>query len=72
MKLMLVMYFCSALANDCQAPHVMPETYNDYNTCMTAGYESALRKTKEVGKEDINKYMIFIKFTCKQDTRIAT
>ena len=30
------------------------------------------KKTKEVGKEDINKYMIFIKFVCQQDTRIDT
>ena len=72
MKLMLVMYFCSALLNDCQDPHVMPETYTDYNTCITAGYQAALDKTKEVGKEEINKYMIFIKFICQQDTRTNT
>ena len=56
MKLMLVMHICSAL----------------YNTCITAGYQSALDKTKEVGEEDVNKYMIFIKFVCQQDTRIDT
>ena len=66
------MHICSALYNTCPASIVVPEIYNDYNTCITAGYQSALDKTKEVGKEDINKYMIFIKFICQQDTRTAT
>ena len=69
---MLVMYFCSALANDCQAPHVMPETYNDYNTCITTGYVESLNRIKAMGKEDVNKYMIFIKFICTKDTRTDT
>ena len=72
MKLMLVMYFCSALLNDCQDPHVMPETYYDYNTCITEGYVRSLNSLKEMGEEDVNKYMIFIKFICQQDTRTAT
>ena len=66
------MYFCSALLNDCQDPHVMPETYYDYNTCITAGYVKSLNTIKEMGEEDVNKYMIFIKFVCQQDTRIDT
>ena len=69
---MLVMYFCSALLDDCQSPHVMPETYTDYNTCIIAGYVRSLNTIKEMGKEDVNKYMIFIKFVCTQDTRTDT
>ena len=51
---------------------VVPEIYNDYNTCITEGYVRSLNSLKEMGEEDVNKYMIFIKFVCQQDTRIDT
>ena len=72
MKLMLVMHICSALYNTCPASNVVPEIYNDYNTCITAGYVKSLNTIKEMGEEDVNKYMIFIKFVCTQDTRTDT
>mgnify|MGYP003674887665 CR=1 FL=1 len=72
MKLMLVMHICSALYNTCPASNVVPETYYDYNTCITAGYVKSLNTIKEMGEEDVNKYMIFIKFVCTQDTRTST
>jgi hypothetical protein len=72
MKLMLVMHICSALYNTCPASIVVPEIYDDYNTCITEGYVRSLNSLKEMGEEDVNKYMIFIKFVCQQDTRIDT
>lgn len=72
MELMLIMYFCSALVNDCQGPYMMPESYKDYNTCMISGYSKALTKIKEVDEKEVNQYMIYIKFVCQEDTRTAT
>jgi len=72
MELMLIMYFCSALVNDCQGPYMMPESYKDYNTCMVSGYSESLNKMKEIDNEEVNQYMIYIKFVCQEDTRTAT
>jgi len=47
----------------------MPETYNDYNTCITTGYVESLNRIKAMGEEDVNKYMVFIRFICTEDTR---
>ena len=72
MKLMLVMHLCSALFNTCPTSNIMPATYNDYNTCITTRYVESLNRIKAMGKEDVNKYMIFIKFICTKDTRTDT
>jgi hypothetical protein len=35
------------------------------------GYEESMKKLKEVGREDINKYGMFIKFYCEPITTIS-
>jgi hypothetical protein len=72
MKLMLVMIFCTALHQQCQKPYPMPESYNNFYSCMVAGYEEAKRKTLEVGAVRVNKELIYIKFYCAPDTRPET
>ena len=51
MKIMLTMLFCSAVHNQCMQPHVMPETYSNWYTCMIAGYTEGKRKTIEKNQE---------------------
>ena len=34
------------------------------------GYEESQRKLEEIGREDINKYGMYIKFTCRIDDSI--
>ena len=50
----------------------MPESYDNFYNCMVAGYEEAKRKTLEVGKAQVNKDLIYIKFYCTPDTRPQT
>tara|TARA_R100000789_G_scaffold24793_1_gene27904 strand:+ start:196 stop:414 length:219 start_codon:yes stop_codon:yes gene_type:complete len=69
MKFILVMIFCTALYEQCQKPYPMSESYNNFYSCMVAGYEEAKRKTLEVGKEQVNKDYTYIKFYCTPDTR---
>ena len=45
-------------------PYVWPESYNSTFDCMIAGYEEALNKMKEIGREEVNKYQMYIRFTC--------
>ena len=38
--------------------------------CLNAGYSEALKKSKEIGKEEVNKNGIYIRFMCKEDTKV--
>jgi hypothetical protein len=48
----------------------MPTKYNTHYECMIAGYEESLKKAKEIGSEEINKYGTIIKFYCMQEQDI--
>jgi hypothetical protein len=63
MKIALFLIMCSAVANECMPPHYFGD-YDSYYDCFDAGYTESLRKTKEVGQEQINEYKIYIKFNC--------
>ena len=63
-ELILVLYMCSSVANTCMPPFKWPERFEDSFTCMVKGYEEAARKTIEIGRQEINKHRIYIKFDC--------
>ena len=64
MKILLSLIICSQVANTCMAPYPWPETFNTTYDCMMFGYEESLNKMKEIGRSEVNKYNMFIKFTC--------
>ena len=45
-------------------PYEWPETFRTQYDCLMFGYEESINKMKEVGKVDVNKYGMFIKFYC--------
>jgi enhancing lycopene biosynthesis protein 2 len=51
----------------CLAPAPLPERYNSHYECMIAGYEESIKKAKEIGAEEVNKYGTIIKFYCLQE-----
>ena len=55
---------CSYTETTCMTPYQWPETFNSTYDCMLAGYEKSQKKMKEIGRKDVNKYQIYIKFTC--------
>ena len=63
MKIALFMIMCSGMAGQCLEPHRL-NTYDNFYQCMTAGYTESLRKTEEIGEEEVNKNRIYIKFVC--------
>ena len=65
MKYSLYMIMCSLLAGECMEPFKMKETYDSMYSCLNAGYEESLKKSKEIGREDVNQHQIYIKFICK-------
>jgi hypothetical protein len=72
MKFMLAMIFCTAVYQQCQEPHAMPGSYDNWYNCMLAGYKEASIKMREVGKDYANKDGIYIKFFCVEDKRTQT
>ncbi len=70
MKILLSLIICSSIAGDCIEPYQWPETFRTNYDCLMFGYEESMNKLKEVGREDVNKYGMFIKFYCTPDTSI--
>ena len=64
MKILLSLIICSQVANSCLEPYPWPETFNTTYDCMMFGYEESLNKMKEIGREEVNKYNMYIRFTC--------
>ena len=64
MKVALAIVMCSLVYAECMPPYEIPELYRRHYECMIAGYEKSLSKMKEIGRTDINKDQVFIKFAC--------
>ena len=64
MKFILSMILCSQVAGTCLPPHSFPEIYVDSYDCMMAGYAKSVEKMKEIGREEVTKNGVFVKFMC--------
>jgi hypothetical protein len=51
-------------------PYQWPEHFNTSYDCMMFGYEESRRKMKEIGREEVNKYNVYIRFTCTPENTI--
>jgi hypothetical protein len=70
MKILLSLIICSQIAGTCMTPYQWPETFNTQYDCLMFGYEESIRKMKEIGREEVNKYNMYIRFTCTPDKSI--
>ena len=66
MKVFLVLYLCSSVANTCLNPIIIPDPFEDDYTCLLDGYNKSYEKLVEIGKHDVNTSGIYIKFDCKE------
>ena len=70
MKILMSLIICSSVARECMPPYPWPDTFRTQYDCLHFGYEESKRKLEEIGREDINKYGMYIKFTCRIDDSI--
>ena len=70
MKILLSLIICSQVANTCLEPYEWPTRFSTQYDCLMFGYEESMKKMKEIGREDINKYNMFVKFYCTPDPTI--
>ena len=64
MKILLSLIICSTVAGECMPPYEWKETFSNHYDCLKFGYEESIRKIEELGREDVNKYGMYIKFVC--------
>ena len=64
MKILLSLIICSQVAGTCLEPYPWPEKFDTQYDCMVFGYEESLNKMKQIGREEVNKYNMYIRFTC--------
>jgi hypothetical protein len=69
-KIVLTLLICSQVANTCLEPYPWPTTFDSQYDCLIYGYEESKNKMQEMGKEDVNKYNMFIKFYCTPENTI--
>jgi|TARA_R100001443_G_scaffold109550_1_gene120917 hypothetical protein len=67
MSFILTLIVCSATSGQCLAPYKVDKFYKDGYDCMVDGYEISKKKTEAIGREEINKQKIYIKFGCYED-----
>ena len=70
MKILLSLVICSQVAGTCLEPYQWPDRFDTQYDCMVFGYEESLNKMKQIGREEVNKYNMYIRFTCTPEQTI--
>ena len=65
MKIMLILYVCATVGGVCDT-WVKETHFDDWDSCMRAGYTNSLELIKEAGPEHVNKHRMYVKFICKE------
>ena len=45
-------------------PYQWPTTFNSQYDCLMFGYQESMNKMEQIGRDEINKHNMFIRFTC--------
>ena len=51
-------------------PYEWPNRFDTQYDCLMFGYEESAIKMKEIGRADVNKYNMYIKFYCTPENTI--
>ena len=70
MKFLLSLIICSQVAGTCLDPYEWPESFDSQYDCMMFGYQESANKIKEVGRQEVNQYNMYIKFFCEPEEKI--
>ena len=70
MKILLSMIICAQVAGSCLDPYPWPVVFDSQYDCLMEGYKQSMVKMEEIGREDINKYNMFMKFYCTPENTI--
>ena len=65
MKFLLTVIMCSQVAGSCLTPHTFPDSYDTPYDCLMDGYVKSIEKFEEIGRQEVNRHFIYIKFDCQ-------
>ena len=72
MKIILTLFLCSFTTGTCLPPYQWPDSFNSHYDCLNFGYAQALKKSKELGKDIVEKNGYYIRFACTQKKETNT
>ena len=64
MKILLSLLICSQVASTCIEPYQWPDRFDTQYDCLMFGYEESAKKMREIGRTEVNRYNMYIKFYC--------
>ena len=67
MKFILTMIICSGISGQCMPPFTFEKSYIDGYECMLDGYQKSYDRIEAMGKDEVIKHRIYIKFGCNED-----
>ena len=70
MKILLSLIICSSIAGEWRPPYPWPDPFATKYDCLHFGYEESIKKLEQIGREEINKHGMYIRFTCTPDPSI--
>ena len=70
MKFILALVICSQVQQTCLPPYQWPDTFDSQYDCLMFGYEESQKKMQEIGRTEVNKHGVFIRFTCTLEQTI--
>ena len=70
MKILLSLVICSQVAGTCLQPYEWPKGFDTQYDCLMFGYQESMNKMEQIGREEINKHNMFIRFTCTPENTI--
>ena len=70
MKILLSLIICSSVAQECMPPFEWPQTFKTQYDCLHFGYQESMKKMKEIGREEANKYGVYIRFVCTPENTV--
>ncbi len=51
-------------------PYQWPEVFDSQYDCLMFGYKESMNKMEQLGREEVNKHNMFIRFTCTPENTI--
>ena len=66
---MLIMIICAQVESTCYPPITLNKTFYTSYDCLQEGYKESQTLLKELGKQQVNKNKIIIKFTCLEKNK---
>ena len=65
MKFLLTLVICSGVAGECMPRYEWPKRFSGMYDCLQFGYAESSKKLEEIGKIEVDKYLMHIKFYCQ-------